>query len=95
MPFKFDMRPYTKERISSLNPNQNGVYGIFKDATAIYIGSGDIRERLLAHIGGDNPCITQKNPNLWTAEVSKGDPTGREGKLITEYQPTCNVVIPK
>jgi hypothetical protein len=91
------MRSYTRADIEGLNPNQNGVYGIFigKGKPAIYIGSGDIRERLLVHIGGDNPCITKRNPNLWTAEVIQGDPTDRERVLITEYQPLCNIVIPR
>jgi hypothetical protein len=86
------MRPYTIENILILNPNQKGVYGIFRDATAIYIGSGDIKERMLAHINGDNPLITQNTPNLWTAGVVLGDPTEREGELIQEYRPTANRV---
>ena len=94
MPFPDERRPYTRENILTLNSNQNGVYGIFKDTTAIYIGSGDIRERLLAHINGDNPCITQNNPNLWIGIIVTGDPTRREGELIQEYRPICNRVIP-
>lgn len=94
MPFTTKMRPYTRQDIESLNPNQDGVYGIFKDTRAVYIGSGDIRERMLAHIGGDNRCIIQNTPNLWTASVFSGDPTGREGVLIREYQPVCNLVVP-
>lgn len=94
MAFNAEMRPYTREDISSLKPNQNGVYGIFKGATAIYIGSGDIRERMLAHIDGDNPCITQNTPDQWTVALVIGDPTGREGELIQEYRPVCNKVLP-
>lgn len=94
MPFKYDMRPYTKLNIGGLKPKQNGVYGIFRDEIAIYIGSGDIRERLLAHINGDNTCIMENTPNQWTAEVLSGDPTAREGELIREYDPICNKVVP-
>ncbi len=94
MPFKYDMRPYTREEISSINPDQNGLYGIFRDDKAVYIGSGDIRERMLAHIDGDNDCITKNTPNQWTGEVSKDDPTKSEGELIQEYNPICNKVIP-
>ncbi len=94
MPLHHEMRPYTRESIVSLNANQNGVYGIFSGNVAVYIGSGDIRERLLAHLGGDNPCISRNNPNLWTGEVFSGDPTKREGELIREYRPICNQVIP-
>lgn len=95
MPFTTEMRPYTKEDIEILNPNQNGVYGIFRNTTAIYIGSGDIRERMLAHINGDNPCISQNTPDQWTGELVSGDPTGREGELIRDYQPICNKAIPQ
>jgi len=89
------MRPYTRRDIESLDPNQNGVYGIFRRTIAVYIGSGDIRERMLAHINGDNPCITRNTPNQWTAEVISGDPTPREGALIREYNPICNKLIPQ
>jgi len=94
MPFKYPMRQYTKEGILNLDPNQNGIYGIFRENIAIYVGSGDIRSRLLDHWNGDNPCITQHEPNLWAAEVTKGELTPREGELIREYEPICNKVIP-
>ena len=95
MPFTTKMRPYTREEIERINPNQNGVYGIFRGDRAIYIGSGDIRDRMLKHIDDDNPCITQNTPNQWTASVISGDPTGREGELIQEYAPICNKQIPQ
>jgi hypothetical protein len=94
MPFANKMRPYTKESILALSANQSGVYGIFHDTVAIYIGSGDLRDRLLDHISGDNACITANTPNLWTGEVLPSEPTGREGELIREYRPKCNRVIP-
>jgi hypothetical protein len=95
MPFQFQMHPYTSESVLRINPNQNGVYGIFRDSTAVYIGSGDIRERMLAHLNGDNACIVRENPNQRTSEVLSGDPTAREGELIREYQPICNLVVPR
>lgn len=85
MAFTTKMRPYTRGDIESLNSNQNGVYGIFRGDKAVYIGSGDIRDRMIDHINGDNPCITQNTPNQWIGEVFSGDPTGREGELIREY----------
>ncbi|MFC1982101.1 GIY-YIG nuclease family protein [Chloroflexota bacterium] len=95
MPFQHEMKPYTKESILWLSTDQNGVYGIFRDTKAVYIGSGDIKERMLSHFNGDNPCITQNTPNQWTASVISGDPTPREGELIREYNPICNQVIPR
>lgn len=95
MPFEHPMRPYTNADVRSINRNQNGVYGIFRDNTAVYIGSGDIRERMLAHLSSDNACIVRENPNQWTAETLSGDPTAKEGELIREYEPICNLVIPR
>ena len=62
MPFKHPMRAYTRANIEALDLSQNEVYGIFKDQSPIYIGSGDIRTRLLAHINGDNSCIVDPFP---------------------------------
>lgn len=95
MPFATKMRPYTKADITTLKPGQNGVYGIFWGDRAVYIGSGDIGERMLVHIDGDNPCITKNTPDRWTGEVLSGDPTRREGELIQEYRPICNKVVPR
>jgi len=95
MPLKNEFRPYTRDRVKALNPNQNGVYGLFRGNIAVYIGSGDIPTRLLAHLDGDNPCITKEAPDQWADEVLKGDPTSREGELIREYDPICNKVIPR
>ena len=94
MPFPHPMRPYTRENALTLNPNQNGVYGIFARGTAVYVGSGDLHERLLAHLGGDNPCITRHAPDTWTGFLVSGDPTRREGELIREYDPVCNRRVP-
>ncbi len=95
MPFTTEIRRYTRANIESLNLGQNGVYGIFRGNSPIYIGSGDIRDRMLAHINGDNPCITENTPDLWIAEVFRGDPKWKEGQLILEYNPICNKVIPR
>ena len=94
MPFTTGMRPYTRGNILKLTPKQNGIYGIFRGGKAVYIGSGDIRERVLAHIDGDNDCITKNSPDQWTAFLLSADPTRREGELIREYSPICNKVIP-
>jgi len=85
MPFSTKMRPYTRTEIIRLDPNQNGVYGIFRGNSA----------GMLAHIDGDNSCIIQNTPDQWTASVISGDPTAREGELIREYDPICNKRIPQ
>lgn len=83
-------RAYTRENVLRLNPNQSGVYGLLKQGSWIYVGKGDIRQRLLDHLNGDNPCITRHAPTHWVAEVVAGDPSVREKQLIIELNPTCN-----
>jgi hypothetical protein len=90
MPFEYPMRPYNLEEILRINPNQIGVYGIFRDNVAIYIGSGDLRQRMLDHIRGDNTCIAANSPKQWAASVVSENATALERQLIQEYQPVCN-----
>ena len=90
MPFpKQESRPFTKEDIELLNPNQDGVYGIFSSDEWIYIGKGDIRTRMLAHVGGDNTCINSRNPTHWVGEKTD-NMDAREKELTIEYDPICN-----
>ena len=91
MPFNnADWHPYTISHLHLLDPGQNGVYGIFSDNEPVYVGSGDIRERMIAHLNGDNDCITSNTPNQWLGELVPGDPKAREGELIQELRPRCN-----
>lgn len=81
--------PFTKQGVETLRPNQNGCYGLFKAGTWIYVGKGDIRDRLLAHLNGDNACITRSAPTHFVAVVSE-DMDDLEKALILELSPTCN-----
>ena len=90
MPFKSNtVRDFTRANVEALTPNQMGVYGLFKADVWVYIGSGDIRARLLAHLNGDNPCITAQRPTQWIDEVT-ANYVQREKELIAEYAPVCN-----
>jgi len=89
MPFLFPMQPFTKTEVARLHPDQKGVYGIFRGSLCVYVGSGDIRQRLLDHLNGDNPCIARKQPDSWTAIVT-ADYLDNEKKLTLEYNPVCN-----
>mgnify|MGYP001604308731 CR=1 FL=1 len=90
MPFlNHKTHPFTKDGIEWLNPGQNGVYGIFNKTEWIYVGKGDIRDRLLRHLGGDNPCILRRYPTHWIAEVVP-NMDSREKELIVELNPECN-----
>jgi hypothetical protein len=47
-------REFTREDIERIPPGQIGCYALFRGLECVYIGKGDIRERLLAHFDGDN-----------------------------------------
>ena len=90
MPFpEQSPREFTKANILAINPNQIGCYGLFRQDQWIYVGRGDIRARLLAHLNGDNACITQAGPTHWVDEVTSQD-EDREKELIVEFDPSCN-----
>jgi len=87
---KQEPRPYSREAILAVNKEQIGVYGIFQQNLWIYVGKGDIRQRLLDHLNGDIPGLNRHNPTHWVAEVTAGDPSNREKELIIALQPRCN-----
>jgi len=90
MPFpQQTSRVFTRLEIETLNLNQFGVYGIFRQGQWVYIGKGDIRQRLLDHFNGDNTCITRQVPTHFVIEVS-WNMDERERQLISELQPICN-----
>ncbi|MBU2545493.1 hypothetical protein KKC65_03545 [Patescibacteria group bacterium] len=96
MPFaKQTPRIFNRENIEKINPDQSGIYGLFREGSWIYVGKGDIRQRLLDHLNGDNHCITNAQPTHWVDEVVNGDPSLREKELIIELRNrlVCNEKI--
>lgn len=87
---KQEPRKFCRADILNLNEGQIGVYGIFNAQRWIYIGKGDIRTRMLAHLNGDNPSITAYGPTHFVGEVTASDPSIREKQLIVFYNPVCN-----
>ena len=89
MPFpKQTRRAFTRANVEALNPNQFGVYGLFREGRWIYVGQGDIRRRLLDHLNGDNPCITRERPTHWVDELTEFM-DARETALFLELKPVC------
>jgi hypothetical protein len=80
---------FTRREIEAIKPNQSGVYGLFRQGISVYVGKGDIRQRLLDHFNGDNPCITRQGPTHFRTEVT-ANMDERERQLISELQPICN-----
>ena len=81
--------PFEHEVVLDIDEEQMGGYGLLKDGVCIYIGKGDLRARMLAHLDGDNRCITRHMPTHWIGVVTPhSDPLHAE--LIEEYGPVCN-----
>lgn len=89
MAFANQPRAFTRANVEALNPNQIGCYGLYRQDAWVYIGRGDIRARLLAHLNGDNPCITREKPTSWV-DVVTSDDENEEKRLILQHQPICN-----
>lgn len=85
-------RLFTKENIEALTRGQIGCYGLYREGRWIYIGKGDIRQRLLDHLSGDNPCINHQRPTHWV-DVVTANCDEVEKRLIVECQPTCNLRV--
>jgi hypothetical protein len=83
---------FTRVRAEAIRFNQFGVYGLFRQGLAVYVGKGDIRQRLLDHLDGDNSCITSQAPTHFLIEVTS-DMDARERQLILELQPFCNLKV--
>lgn len=70
------------------SPDHDGVYALVRGDKVIYIGSGNIRERLQRHFKGDNPCITREAPTAYYRETCP-DYRERERELREAYPPLC------
>ena len=90
MPFPMQTpQPFTLAAIERLPPNQIGVFGLMNKSEWVYIGTGKIRESLLAQLGSQSPCVAKHKPILFLFEVTN-DPEKREKQLLREFHPICN-----
>jgi len=62
---------------------------LYRPGVWIYVGSGDLRARLLDHLNGDNSCITRQGPTNFVGVVTN-DYINEEKRLILELNPVCN-----
>jgi len=82
-------RAFTRANVEDITPGQIGCYGLYRQGVWVYVGRGDVRDRLLKHLGGDNPCITREKPTYWVDVVTTDD-ENLEKRLILELNPICN-----
>ncbi len=89
MPFNKPLRPYTMLDVTKVSAGQVGVYGLFSRGTCVYVGVGDIREKIVGHLTGDSTVIARASPDQWTAEITPNH-TARLKALVAELKPACN-----
>ena len=92
MLFANNPRRFTRKNVEALSPNRMGCYGIYRIGLWIYVGKGDIRARLLAHLDGDVPCILNEKPQYWVDLVTD-DMDNEEKRLILACDPVCNQTV--
>ena len=97
MPFQNPPQLFARENVEALKPRQIGVYGLYREGPAgpawTYVGTGDIRARLLGHLKGDDFCILKEGPTHFVTEVHSTNSSVREGELLQELKPFCNKKI--
>jgi hypothetical protein len=82
-------QPFDREAVAAFRAGVRGCYGLFCRERWVYIGKGDIRERLLAHLDGDRPWTAAEEPTHWVAvQTDASDAVERE--LIASCGPLCN-----
>ncbi|MGH7161894.1 MAG: hypothetical protein ACREID_00305 [Planctomycetota bacterium] len=81
--------PFRREIVEEIDEGQLGCYGLLRGETYVFIGKGDIRARLLAHLGGDEACVTRERPTRWVGVVTpRADDLLPE--LVRDHAPLCN-----
>lgn len=85
-------QPFNSFGVSSLAPGYTGVYGIFRQNVWVYIGKGNIKERLTEHLR--NSFILAQGPTHFVTELWL-DPhmSNREKQLILACRPLCNLKV--
>ena len=85
-------KPFDRKSVESLRPGQIGCYGLFRKDRWVYIGKGDIRQRLLGHLAGDIVRVLHSRPTHWVS-VETADCDALEAELILACDPICKPAI--
>jgi hypothetical protein len=85
-------RSFTAPSVREYAPDLPGIYGISNAREWIYIGVTDnIQDALLRHLGESNTAVLERQPTGFVFEVcDRAGWTGRQDRLVLEYEPTCN-----
>jgi hypothetical protein len=83
------MRAFTAANVEALPAGRVGCYALYAGEECIFVGGGDIRARLLAHLQGDNFCIMIHRPTHWVHLITPY--VDAEGlRLVVALKPRCN-----
>jgi hypothetical protein len=86
-------QPFERSAVAGLRAGVVGCYGLFRRERWVYIGTGDIRARLLAHLDGDRPWLAGDEPTHWVViETSEYETAARD--LVIACAPSCIVRSP-
>jgi hypothetical protein len=85
-------RPFVAEEIERLPPGCRGVYGLFNETGCVFVGKGNLRERLLSHLKSgfteEARCVRQSAPTFFLFEETENFVVRHMG-LVVEYAPKC------
>jgi hypothetical protein len=85
-------KPFDRKSVESLRPGTIGCYGLFRKDRWVYIGKGDIRQRLLGHLDGDLLRVLHNHPTHWVA-LETADLDTAEAELVLDCDPICKPAI--
>jgi len=93
MPFPEQPRhPFAAEEIGRLPIGKRGVYGLFNDEGCVFVGKGNLRERLLGHLKSgyteEARSIRNHAPTYFLYEETENFVVRHMG-LVVEYEPKC------
>lgn len=93
MPFPDQARrSFAAAEIERLPPGKRGVYGLFNDAGCVFVGKGNLRERLLLHLKSgyteEAHCVRKNAPAWFLIEETENFIVRHMG-LVVEYAPRC------
>ena len=81
-------QPFERAAVAAIPDGLLGCYGLFCRDRWVYIGAGDIRARLLAHLEGDRPWALAEQPTHWVAvETRNYEAVARD--LVLACGPSC------
>lgn len=81
-------QPFARDAVAALRVGILGCYGLFCHDRWVYIGQGDIRARLLAHLDGERPWLAADQPTHWVAlETADYEAVARD--LVIACGPVC------